>query len=138
MAKKPAKMWVFSPPKAAKPAAPAGLKAEVEAKATALVSDYLKPQHVKPPPKDDRFNYIIDIGTKWHGNAFYFFSTYACPGPNALSPTFESRFARMEYIGMNRFSLSYMRHTGKWDEVLTGLTVEQCLKSIRDDPWFQP
>ena len=51
----------------------------------------LKPKYVLPPPVEGQFNYIIDIGAKWYRNYFYFFSTYACPGPNALSPTFESK-----------------------------------------------
>ena len=43
----------------------------------------LKPKFIKPPPKDPKWNYIIDIFTKWHSSFFYFCSTYACPGPNA-------------------------------------------------------
>ena len=132
------KMWVYAPGKPAPPSVPEDLKAEVKAKADDLVESVLKPQHVKPPPKDLRWNYIIDIYTKWHRSFFYFCSTYACPGPNALSPTFESPFARMEYVGAGRFNLAYMRHTGKWWEVYQGLTAEECLETIRDEGIFQP
>src|SRR5262249_54776249 len=133
MAKKQPKRWVYSPPKPAPPPVPEVLKAEVEARARELVETVLKPQHVKPPPKDKRWNYIIDIGAKWHRSFFYFFSIYASPGPNALAPTFESMFARMEYVGDHRFNLAYMRHTGKWWEVYQGLTLAQSLKKIREE-----
>jgi hypothetical protein len=89
------------------------VKAEVEKKARDLIEKVLKPKHVLPPSEDERFNYITDIGVKWFRNYFYFFSTYACPGPNAISPTFESMFARMEPLGDGKFALYFMRYTGK-------------------------
>jgi hypothetical protein len=108
------KMWVYSPPK---PKVPDAVKVGVETKAMALVNDILKPEHVKPPPKNAKWNYIVDIYTKWHRNYFYFCAKYACPGPNALSPFFDTGFARLEYAGgvgqQSRFHLSYMRHTGR-------------------------
>jgi hypothetical protein len=138
MAKKQPKRWMYSPAKPDKTAVPETLKAEVESKARELIDTVLKPKHVKPPPKAQRWNYIIDIGTKWYRSYFYFVSTYACPGPNALAPTFESKFARLEYVGPDRFNLSYMRHTDEWWEVHQGLTLDQCLELIRDDGLFQP
>ena len=48
------------------------LKAEVQAKANELVENVIKPEHVKPPPKDNEWNYIVDIYTKWHGSFFTF------------------------------------------------------------------
>ncbi len=111
------KTWVYGPPKAAKPTVPAALRVEVEAKARELVESVLKPLHVKPPPEDERFNYIVDIGTKWYRSYFYLYATYRSPGPNALSPSFEAKFARLEYTGANSFSLAFMRHTGQWIEL---------------------
>jgi hypothetical protein len=135
---KPRKPWRISPQKKPKIPLPDSLKAELEAKATALIENVLKPKHVLPPPKDGKFNYIIDIGAKWYRNYFYFFSAYACPGPNALSPTFESKFARMEYLGKATFALYFMRHTGDWVGLYDALSVDESLKAIRDDPWFVP
>jgi hypothetical protein len=31
-----------------------------------------------------------------------------------------------------------VRHAGKWWEVHQGLTLDKCLKTIREDPTFQP
>ncbi len=114
------------------------LRQEVDQKAGDLIENVLKPMHVQPPPKDERFNYITDITTKWLGSKLYFVSVYACPGPNAISPTFETTFARMEYVGDGRFALSFRRHTRQWVELYDGLSVDECLSAIRDDPWFQP
>ena len=132
------KPWEIRPQRKPKTRLPASLKAEVEAKAADLIENVLKPKHVLPPPEGERFNYIIDIGARWYRNFFYFFSTYACPGPNALSPTFESKFARMEYLGNATFALYFMRHTGEWVGLYDALTLDECLKAIEDDPWFVP
>ena len=116
----------------------ASLKAEVETKARDLIGNVLKPRYVKPPQENERSNYITDIEAKWYRNYFYFFSTYACPGPNALSPTFESKFARMEHLGNGTFALYFMRHTGEWVGIYDALAVDDCMKAIQDDAWFVP
>jgi hypothetical protein len=85
MTKKQPKRWMFSPPKPAKPTVSETLKAEVEAEARELIDTVLKPQHLKPPPKDQRWNYIIDMGAKWYRGYFYLFSTYACRPPSSRS-----------------------------------------------------
>lgn len=73
----------------------------------------------------------------WFRNNFYFIATYACPSPNALAPSFEWKFARMEPLGDGTFALHAMRHTGKeWVGVLDAQTVDECMESIQDDPWF--
>ena len=130
-------MWVYSPhmPKGAR--LPEAVKQEVTERAQALVDEW-KPKHIKKPPKQYRFNYIADLYTKWHRQFFYFCATYRSPHPDALSPTFEARFTRLEYVGDDRFNLAYMRHTGKWWEVYRGLTLSECLTAIRDEPLFWP
>jgi hypothetical protein len=136
---KPRNPWDIHPRKKPRTSLSASLKGEVQVKATDLIENVLKPKHVLPPPKDGQFNYIIDIGAKWYGNYFYFVSTYACPGPNALSPTFESKFARMEHLGNGKFALCAMRYTGKeWAGILDELSVDECMRAIQDDPWFVP
>ena len=65
------KTWVYSPPKPPKPKVPETVKTELETKATELVNAVLKPTHIKPPRKNTRWNYIVDIYTKWHRSYFY-------------------------------------------------------------------
>ena len=132
------KMWVFSPPKQGKPKVPDAVKAHVTVKANNLIDTVLKPAHIKHPAGDERFNYIVELYSKWYRNYVYFCSKYACPSPNAISPYFEAKFARLEYGGNNRFNLSYMRHTGKWCEIYINVSLDECLAAIRDEPHFLP
>ena len=114
------------------------IEQDVNQKAHDLIENVLKPKHIQPPPKGHQLNYLVDITTKWLGSKCYFVSIYACPGPNALSPTFEAKFARLEHIGGGKFNLAFMRHTGKWVELFTGLPLDECLKAVAEDPWFVP
>jgi hypothetical protein len=135
MAKRRQWTWVYSPPK---PKVPDAVKAEVEAKAKETIDQVFKPKYIKRPPKDMRWNYLTGITSKWHRNYFYFIGVWASPGPNALSPGFESGFARLEYTAENKFNLSYMRHTEKWWEVHRGLTLDAALRLVRDDGLYHP
>jgi hypothetical protein len=137
MAKQSAKAWVLAPKK--KPlVVPDRVKSTVTKKFDALVKNVLKPRYVKPPPKDQRFNYLIDLSTKWHRQFFYVNGTYFCPGPNRRSPTFETGFVRLEYVEDDQFNVSYMRHTEKWWQIFSGLTLKECLNTIEINPIFFP
>ena len=131
---KPRKAWMLSPEKKPKSSLPGTLKDEVDTKARDLIETVLKPQHVQPPPKGHQLNYIVEITTKWLGSKCFFISIYRTPSNSTL----ETKFARMEYVGDGKFALAFMRHTRQWVELYEGLTVDECLKAIRDDPWFVP
>lgn len=134
---KPREPWNIRPAKK-RIALSVSFKTQVETKAMDLIENVLKPKHVLPPQTGQQSNYITDIGAKWYRGYFYFFWTFACPSPNALSPTFEWMFARMEPLGDGKFALYAMRHTGKeWVGVLDALSVDSCMTAIRDDEWFQ-
>ena len=136
--KKPKRSWVWAPRKPAPPRVPDDLKAEVEARANALIDEIFKPTYLEPPPKDPEWNYRTGFSTKWHRSFFYFVSHYASPGPHALSPTFEMSYTRLGYVGGGRFNLAYFRHTGKWWEVGRGLTLDDAFEMIRKTPIFHP
>jgi hypothetical protein len=139
MAKKQPKQWGWVPsPRTSKPTVDAATKTRVEAKVQDLIDKELKPRHVKPPPADERFNYLTDITLKWHGSTLFLVAVYACPGPNALSPSFESRFARLMPVAKGSFDLDFMRYTGQWVPLYQMLTLDECMEAIRDDPWFTP
>ena len=114
------------------------LKSDVKVKAESLIDTVLIPKHVKPLPENSDFNYIVDIFSKWHGGYFYFCSKYKCPSPNAMAPSFNSNFARLEYVDKDKFNLAYMRHTGKWMEISFDLSLEECFEEITDLPYFIP
>jgi hypothetical protein len=127
--------WVASPPP--KPTIPTSVKADVTRQAQALVDTVLTPRYVREPPAEPQWNYVVALSTRWYRSSLYFCATYCCPGPNALSPSFEQRFARMEFAGDNRFHLAFMRYTGAWVVLYHDLPLDACLTAIRDDPWFQ-
>lgn len=130
--------WIYSPSKPPKAKVPDAIKRTVENKATELIESILKPKHIKLPSEDNTFNYIVDIYSKWYRNYFYFIAKYSCPEANAISPFFEPKFARMGYIGNEHFNLSYMRHTEQWFEIYPDLSIDECLKSIKEEPHFSP
>ena len=135
---KPREPWNIRPTKK-RASVTASLKTEVETKAKQLIDNVLKPKHVMPPRENEQLNYITDVGAKWYRNYFYFFSTYACPSPNAVTPTFESMFARMEPLRDGKFALYFMRYTGnQWVGIFDGLSVDECMKAIQDGEWFVP
>lgn len=132
------KQWMYSPPKSPAVKVPQTVKTDVENQANELIETFLKPTYIKPPPEDYEFNYLVDISSKWYRNYFYFCSQYNCPGPNAIRPYFDDKFARLEYVGPDTYNLSYMRHTGKWQPVFFELTYEVCLQEVRKNPLFHP
>lgn len=138
MAKKNQKMWVLVPPKPPQPKVPEEEKQLVWQKCNDLIESEFKPKYIEPPPTDNDWNYLVDIFGKWHRHYFYFCSTYNCPSPRAISPSFESKFARLEYVGKDSFNIAYMRHTQKWWEIERGLTLEQCLAEMRTNLVLQP
>ena len=134
---KPRQPWDIRPAKK-RATVPASIKAQVESQADELIESVLKPKYVLPPTKEKLFNYISDIQAKWYRGYFYFISTYTCPDPSAASPTFESKFARMEYLGDGTFALYFMRDTGEWVGIFDALSIDESMKAIKDESWFAP
>jgi hypothetical protein len=137
----PGKGWVYDPAAAfrqSKAQVPTEIKREVQHRAQDLIDSILKPRYIHPPDKKAQFNYLVDLHAQWRGPFFYFCSTYCCPGPKALSPSFESGFARLQYAGRRQFNLAYFRHTGRWWEIAQLLSLEECLSEIEAGNLFTP
>lgn len=112
----------------------AAVKAEVTRKATDLIENVLEPKFVQPPPEGVQLNYIVDIKLKWLGEKCFFIAIYKTPD----ATTFEHKFARLQYVGNAKFNLAFMRPTGEWiDMPYQDQTLDECLKAIVEDPWFQ-
>jgi len=113
------------------------LKHKVQGQVQAIIDKYFSP-NIVTPPKGNKYNYISGIYLKWYRNYLYFISKYECPGPNAISPSFETKFTRIECQGHNSFNLSYMRHTGSWQEVYRELGLEETMQTIIEEILFHP
>jgi hypothetical protein len=111
-------------------------KQSLQADADQFVAEFYRPAFIKPPPKDPRFNYIVDFSTKWRGPYLQFIARYACPGPNALSPFFEIAFARLGYFGPDFWSLWARRHNDQWIVFGSRLSLKECFEEMRTNPWF--
>jgi len=108
------------------------------------ISDHCQPlveqfkiQYIRSNP-DKRFNYLMDIYTRWRGTYLYFCEKYKSEGENRIADEFEVKFVRLEYIGRDTFHLSYFRHTEQWFQVATYLSLQDCLTMMRDIPTLQP
>ncbi len=111
-------------------------KAALKATADTFVQDYYKATFIRPPRAEARFNYIVDFSTKWHGAYLQFIARYACPGSNAISPFFETAFARLGYFRENAWSLWARRHNDQWMVLGHQMTMEECFEQMRSNPWF--
>ena len=133
--------WVYDPAgafrRSGKPA-PLNIQQEVERRAQALIDSTLKPRYIQPPPKGADLNYLVDLYAHWRGPFFYVCSRYCSPGPRAVSPFFESGFARLQYAGDDGFNLAYFRHTGRWWEIAQFLSLEECLADVEAGGLFTP
>ena len=130
-------IWAYSPKKAKPPKISDKLKDEISEKAEKLVEEF-KATYIQEKPTDHDFNYRVNIYTKWYQSYFYFCSTFNCPSPRAIAPSFEYPFTRLTYLGDDKFTLSYFRHTGKWQEVYEELSLEECFETIRKEQIFHP
>src|SRR5260370_40263228 len=127
------KVWVYDLFRAfrqSKARVPTDIQWVVQLRAQDLINSRFKPRYIQHRDKKAQFNYLVDIHAKWRGPFFYFCSTYCSPGPKALSLSFESRFARLQYAGGQRFNLAYFRHTGRCWKIARLLSLEDCLSEI--------
>ncbi len=91
-----------------------------------------------PPLEEPQVhNQCIRVFTKWWRSFFYVMQKYQCPPEGHTMPGFETGVARLEFRGPDTFDIAYFRHTGQWWVTGEGLTLEECLKSVAEDPWFQ-
>jgi len=138
MAKKPSKQWVYSPKSLPKPTVTEEIKRVVQEQCDTFIATELKPRHIQPPPDEPQFNYIVDLYSLWYRNYFYFCAKYRCPSPTCLSEFFEIRYTRLEYVAKDTYTMSYMRHTEKWQEVYSDLSLDECLSIVSTEGLFIP
>lgn len=117
---------------------PEEIKESVTLLAENVIDKKLKPLHIKKRKGKQTSNYIDDIYVKWYRNYLYFCANYKCTSVNAISPEFESKFARLEYNESGQFNLAYMRHTGNWFELDQDVSLKKCLSTIKEGAWFTP
>ncbi len=114
-----------------------GEKAAITAACETFIADVLRPRFL-PEIRPTEFNYPIAIHGKRHGNKYRFVTRYCSDGPRASAPEFEVSFARLDYVGRDRFDLSWHRHTGEWFRLFERLPLREALHLIESEPHFMP
>jgi len=66
-----------------------------------------------------------------------FIARYAGPGPNALTPFFETAFCRLGYFGPDSWNLWARRHNDEWMVLGSRMTLAECFQEMRTNPWFE-
>ena len=141
MAKKSTKGWVFVGN------TPAGRTKKpteaVKQKVNILMEPFIKKLNeecIHPIPEPQEWNHRINIYGKWYRNFYYLYETFKCPPDKGYrKEKFDVGLVRMRYVGNEKFDLAYFRHTGEWWDLPQSqdLTVEEAMKAIENDPWFE-
>ena len=135
MAKKPHKIWMATPPRAPKPNE--SEQQTIIAACEALIANVLKPRFL-PEIKPTAWNYKIDIHGDWPGGRYRFMARYRSGFEDNLGQEFDAPFARLDHMGPDRFDIQWMRHTGQWWRLHTGVTLAQAMHILETDGILHP
>jgi hypothetical protein len=102
-----------------------------------FLDDVLRPRwlpEIRPTP----FNYPISLDGKWYGNKYRFITHYRSGHAENFGDEFDAPFARLEYLGRDRFDVSYFRHTEEWFRLYRDVRLAVALQWIATDELLQP
>jgi len=129
--------WVYDPKSKPGTKSPDSVKKQVSDAAEEILVTW-RAEFLKPVPKNHPYNYLSELHTHWRGNYFSFCGTYLCPGPNARAPSFQTCFARLEYLGKLGFNLAFMASNDEWVQIEQAVSLEECLKEVRTNEFYHP
>ena len=112
-------------------------KASVTAACERLIDEFLKPRFL-PAIRPAQFNYPVDIVGKWHGAKYRFIQRYRSGFEENLGEEFDAPFARLDWIGRDRFDIQWHRHTGEWYRLHRGLNLVDAIEALRSDQILHP
>jgi hypothetical protein len=84
---------------------PAAEKTAIGAACETFIGDVLLPKYLPEIRPSTQFNYPVGIFGKWHGSKYRFLTRYRSDWPTAIAPEFDAPFARLDYVGPDRFDL---------------------------------
>lgn len=114
---------------------PALEKVAITAECEAFIARYLKPAAMPTTIPTDH-NYPIDVYGKWIGNKYRFLIRMKTVFEHSTVAEFDSPVARLEYVSLDRFDVSWHRHTGQWRPVYQSIPLKEALEHIETEPWF--
>jgi hypothetical protein len=83
------------------------------------------------------FGYLDHYTYKWRSDSIYINEVYKYDSPQAIAKEMEHKLARFDMYGDLSWSLSYMRHNGKWVMISSGGSFEDCFEMFLDSPLFE-
>jgi hypothetical protein len=129
--------WVYAGARAGNKPSPTE-KAAITAACEKFIADTLLVRNLPHIHPSTEFNYPVAIHGKWHANKYRFLTRYRSETPRSIAPEFDAPFARIDYVGRDRFDLFWHRHTGTWHCVGQHLSLAEALQAIDQEPWFVP
>lgn len=112
-------------------------KKAIVAACEAFVRDVLKPRFLAEI-RPTEWNYLVDIRGDWRGGRYRFIRRYRSGMAHNRGEEFDAPFARLDRMGPDRFDIHWMRHTGAWWRLHTGVTLVQALHILETDGVLHP
>jgi len=103
----------------------------------AFIADVLKPRFL-PVIRPTAFNYPIDIHGDWRAGRYRFMTRYRSAHEHNTGWEFDAPFTRLDHMARDRFDVYWMRHTGQWWPLHSGLSLTASLQTILDDGYLYP
>lgn len=136
MARRPAKVWTYTPPKSALPGTVE--RQEIIAACEALIRDVLKPRSLPEGSAavavPSGSNALVDLVGAYAGGRYRFMRRFRSGFDHARGREFDVPFARVDRVEPGRFDVQWMRHTGQWWPLHRGLTLAEALDRVATDP----
>jgi hypothetical protein len=102
-----------------------------------FITDVLKPRFL-PEIRPTEWNYVIDIHGAWAAGRYRFMQRYRSGMAHNRGEEFDAPFARIDRMGLDRFDIYWMRHTGKWWRLHANVTFAEALHILETDGVLHP
>ncbi len=102
-----------------------------------FIRDILKPRFL-PQVRPTKWNYLVDIRGAWAAGRYRFFQRYRSGMAENFGEEFDAPFARIVRMGPDRFDIHWMRHTGTWWRLYTGVTLAEALCILETEGVLHP
>ncbi len=129
------RVWTKAPPRPVRPEE-AEKRAMIDA-CEAFISDVLKPRFL-PGITPTEWNYVVDIRGAYAAGRYRFMQRYRSGMAHNRGEEFDAPFARIDRMGPDNFDVQWMRHTGQWWRVYTGVTFARALHLLETDGVLHP
>jgi len=128
----PKKVWVYAPKKV-RPKVSPKTKEVIKNKCDEFIESKLKPTYVKKFNPNVKEQQRVDIYCKWYQHYVHFVEVFKDTRDDVISPEYEDRFFRLQYLSNGDLIPAYLRHTGQWQDLnWEGASLEACLSEMED------